>query len=350
MSRLSTGSFGSSLVGTGHLVRLALRRDRVMIPLWILAFVVIAAFSAAASIELYPTAASRITAAESINNTPSLVALYGLIYDVTSLGAVSMVKLGGTGSALIAVLAILLVVRHTRAEEEAGRLELVGAGVVGRYAPLAAALIVTIGTHLLLGLLTAAGLAAAGLPPAGSIAFGLAWTGLGAAFAVVAAITAQVFESARGATGAAVAVLGVTYLLRAVGDTATNGGLDWLRWLSPIGWAQQVRPYAGDRWWVLLLPAALVILGAGAALLLVSRRDAGSGLLPDRPGRASATRSLNGPTGLAWRLHRGAFFGWLAGFTLLGLVFGNIASGGRSSRQPPSPRPLRPPRRRKRAH
>lgn len=316
----------TAFVGTGQLLRLALRRDRIMIPAWVVGFAVVAAASASASIELYPSAESRVAAAETVNNTPSLVALYGLIYDVTSLGAVSMVKLGGTGSALVAVLAIVLMIRHTRAEEEAGRLELLGGTVMGRHAPLAAAFIVTIGTHLLLGALTAAGLIAAGLPAAGSLAFGLAWTSIGVAFAAIAAVAAQVTVSGRAAIGLAVAALGVTYLLRAVGDTAGAEGPTWLRWLSPIGWAQQTRPFAGDRWWVLLVPvAAFVVIGA-IAHTLNERRDSGSGLLPDRLGRAHAGPTLTGPMGLAWRLHRGALLGWLAGFAVLGLVFGNIAS------------------------
>ena len=316
----------SGLVGTGSLVRLALRRDRIMLTVWLLIFVAMAAGSASATAGIYDTVESRVEAAASINNTPSLVALYGLIYDETSLGAISMIKLGAFGGALVAVLAILLVVRHTRAEEEAGRLELVGSTVVGRHAPLAAALLVTVGANLVLGLLTALGLVGAGLPPSGSFAFGLAWAGIGIAFAAVAAVAAQVTESARAAIGIAMAFLGVVYVLRAIGDTAGDGGAVWLRWLSPIGWGQQVRPFAGDRWWVLILPMAFFVVVTAAAHALVARRDHGAGLLPDRPGPATAGASLRGPLGLAWRLHRGALYGWTAGFVLVGLVFGNVAS------------------------
>jgi polyether ionophore transport system permease protein len=316
----------SGLVGTGSLVRLALRRDRVILAVWILIFVAIAAGSASATVGLYDTVQARMAAASSINNTPSLVALYGLIYDESSLGALSLIKLGAFGGALVSVLAILIVIRHTRAEEETGRLELVGSAVVGRHAALAAALIVTVGAILALGLLTTLGLVGAGLPAAGSLAFGLAWASIGIAFAAVAAVAAQVTESARAAIGLAVAFLGVVYVLRAVGDTAGDGAAAWVRWLSPIGWGQQVRPYQGDRWWVLAIPAVFFLLVAAAAYALVERRDHGAGLLPQRPGPATATATLRGPLGLAWRLHRGALVGWAAGFVLLGLVFGNIAS------------------------
>jgi ABC-2 type transport system permease protein len=329
----------SALTGTGALVRLALRRDRLMLVVWIVIFVVTAAGSAGATVGLYDTVESRIQASSSINNTPSLVALYGLIYDPSSLGALSMIKLGAFGGALVAVLAILLVIRHTRAEEEAGRLELVGSTVIGRHAPLAAALVVTVATNAVLGVLTALGLIGSGLPASGSVAFGLAWASVGIAFASVAAITAQITTSARAAIGLAMSFLGVVYVLRAIGDTS-DGGLTWLRWLSPIGWGQQVRPYQGDRWLVLLLPLAFFVLLTAVAFVLVAQRDHGAGILPERTGPAEAGRSLGGPLGLAWRLQRAPLFGWLVAFVVLGLVFGNIATNIGSFMDSPAARDL----------
>jgi len=119
------------LTGTAALVRLALRRDRVLLPAWIVFFAATVWFSASATVSLYPSEASRIQAANTINSTASMVALYGPIYDPTSLGALSMLKMTAIYTALMSILIVMLVVRHTRAEEEAGRLELVGAGVVG---------------------------------------------------------------------------------------------------------------------------------------------------------------------------------------------------------------------------
>ena len=300
----------------------------------------VAAGSAGATVGLYDTVESRIQASASINKTPSLVALYGLIYDPSSLGALSMIKLGAFGGALVAVLSIVLVIRHTRAEEEAGRLELVGSTVIGRHAPLAAALSVTVATNLLLGLLTALGLIGSGLPASGSVAFGLAWAGIGIAFAAVAAVTAQVTSSARAAIGMAMAFLGVVYVLRAIGDTSGDGGLTWLRWLSPIGWGQQVRPFQGDRWWVLLLPVAFFVVVTWVAFVLVAQRDHGAGLLPERTGPAQAGRSLGSALGLAWRLQRGPLVGWLVAFVILGLVFGNIATNIGSFMDSPGARDL----------
>jgi len=316
----------SALAGTWSLVRLALRRDRVLAPLWIAVFVVMAAFSAAATVDLYPTVASRVKVADAANGTPSLVALYGRIYAPESLGAVAMWKMAVTGALLVAVLGIVIAVRHTRAEEEAGRLELVGAAAVGRFAALTAGLIVAVATNLALGVLAAAGLVAAGLPAAGSIAFGLSWAGVGIAFAAVGAVAAQVTRSARAATGMGVTALGVAFLLRAVGDSSAGAGLGKLSWLSPIGWGQRVQAFAGERWWVLALPAAFAVALTAVAYLLAARRDLGSGLVPDRAGPPVGAPGLRSPLALAWRLQRGALLAWSTGFLVLGVVLGSIAA------------------------
>jgi ABC-2 type transport system permease protein len=314
------------LAGTGALVRLALRRDRVVLPVWTAVFVMMAAVSAVATVGLYPTETSRVQAAESVNRSQSLVALYGRVYDPTSVGAIAMLKMGAFGAVLVALVAIFIVVRHTRADEESGRAELLGATVVGRHAPLTAALLVAVAANLVLAVFTASGLMIAGLPADGSFAFGLAWAGVGVAFATIAGVAAQVTHSARTATALASATLGFVYLLRAIGDTAPETGPRWLTWLSPIGWGQQFRPYAGNRWWVLLITVGFAMVTAAIAQVLVARRDLGAGLLPDRQGPAVAGPALRSPLALAWRLHRGSLLGWAAGFAVLGLVLGNIAS------------------------
>ncbi len=316
----------NAYAGSGALVRLALRRSRIMLAVWVALFVVFAGYSATATVDLYPSLELRIAAADTINGSQALVAMYGRVYDPSSLGALAMIKTGGLGAVFVAMFAVILIVRHTRADEEAGRTELVGGTAVGRRAPLAAALAIALVVNLVLAALTAAALIAAGLPADGSVAFGLAWAGVGLAFAAIAAVVAQLTTSARSATAISAAILAVVYVLRAVGDAAGETGLRWLTWLSPIGWAQQFRPYAGDRWWVLLVTLGFAALAATAALVLAARRDLGAGLLPDRSGPAGACRSLRSPLALAWRLHRGALAGWAVGFALVGALVGGLAA------------------------
>ena len=315
----------STLAGTGPLVRLALRRDRVLLPAWVATFAFMVTFSAQATMELYPTEASRVQAVAALNGTPTLVAFYGRVYG-TSLGALSLIKMAGIGAALLAVLAFMLVIRHSRAEEEAGRLELVGATVVGRHASLTAAVAIGVGASLLIGALSALGLVAVGLPAGGAVAFGLAWATTGCAFSAVGAFSAQLTAGRRAAVGIAAAILGLAYMLRAIGDSTGHDAAGWISWLSPIGWSQQVRPFAQERWPVLLLVVTFAVAVGVATYALASRRDLGAGLLADRPGPAVAPASLSSPVGLAWRLQRGTLLAWAVAVAIVGAIVGSIAS------------------------
>ena len=184
----------------------------------------------------------------------------------------------------------------------------------------------TAGASLVAGFGTALGLIVVGMPAAGSVVMGAGFACLGIAFAAVAGLTAQLVKSARTAAGLAGAVLGVSYLLRAIGDASAAGGFGWMSWPSPVGWWQQTRPYAGDRWWVLALLLGLSVAVAALAYALAARRDFAAGLLPDRPGPAAAVASLRSPLALAWRLQRGSLFAWAAVFVVLGFVVGGMAS------------------------
>jgi ABC-2 type transport system permease protein len=334
------GAGSSPFTGTWPLVRLALRRDRLLIPIWLLVFVGMAGSTAKSTLTLYPDIVSRRQIGASIDGNPATVALYGRVFDIDSAGAVAMFKVNALGAAMVAVLTMILLVRHTRGEEEAGRLELLGAGVVGRYAGLTSGMIVTCSTAVLLGLLTGASLISAGLPTAGSMAFGLAWALTGVSFAAVAAITAQLTTGARAANGLTGAVLGATYLLRAIGDVAGGSGPHWVSWLSPVGWAQQVRPFTGDRWWVFGIGLAFTVVATAVAYRLVARRDLGAGLLADRSGRADAGPGLASPFGLAVRLQRGVLLAWTAGAVIMGAIVGGLANSVNSFLDSPSARDM----------
>jgi polyether ionophore transport system permease protein len=315
-----------ALAGTGALARLAFRRDRVMLPAWVYVITVLIASNSYSLSKLYPTPADRADLASSGGHNPALVFLYGRFWG-DSLGAVSAWRYGVWAAIFAALMSIFLVIRHTRADEEAGRLELVGSAAVGRLAALSAALLVALTANVLLTMLLVIVLVLVGLPVAGSVAFALAITTCSLAFTAVAALAAQLTSGARAARGIAIGVLGAAYLLRAVGDASGEGGVSWLTWLSPLGWTEFIRPYTGDRWWVLALPLALTAAATAAAYALAVLRDHGAGLLPDRPGRATASAWLRGPAGLAWRLQRGTLYGWAVGFAATFAASGAAAKG-----------------------
>lgn len=312
----------SPLTGTLRLLRLYLRRDRIVLPLWVLLLSVPLSTVYVASIRsVYPDPADRAGLVASIMASPAQRALYGNIYN-DSVGATALWK-AGIFHALIGIAVILTVIRHTRGDEETGRTELLDSTAVGRLAGLTAALVLAFGASAATGLIGTAGLVSTGVPAAGSVSFGAALTGSGLVFAAVAAVAAQLSTSARTTRGIAFAALGSAFALRAVGD-AGNGVLSWL---SPLGWALQVRPYAGERWWVLGVPALTTVALTALAYGLLSRRDVGGGLIADRPGPGRASSRLCGPFGLAWRLQRGPLLAWAAGLSLYALLAGSITKG-----------------------
>ncbi|CAN5419151.1 hypothetical protein BH10ACT9_BH10ACT9_45490 [soil metagenome] len=261
----------SNFAGTPGLLRLYLRRDRIVAPLWILLLSVPLSTVYVGSVEaVYPADSDRAAFAASIMASPAQRALYGNVYNDT-LGAVGIWK-AGIFHLLIAVAVIMTVIRHTRADEESGRTELLESTAVGRFAGLTAALVLAFGAAVLTGVLGFAGLLTLDIPAAGSLAFCLALTGSGLVFGAVAAVAAQLSPGARFARGAAFAVLAGAFTLRAVGDA----GAPWLSWLSPLGWSLQVRPFAGDHWWVLALHATATVILTLVAFLLLNRRDVGA--------------------------------------------------------------------------
>lgn len=314
-----------ALTGTWGLVRLILRRDRVLTPLWVL-FLGLVPLSYVASIDgLFPTAAQRQAYADLSAHNAGFVALYGRLYG-SGLGELVAWRAGFL-PVVAGLFSILAVVRHTRAEEDSGRRELLGSTVAGRHAPLAAALATTFAADLVLGAVLALGMTGQGLPAAGSWAFGAQLAVAGCVFAAVAAVAAQLTGGAGGARGIAIGVLGAAYLLRVTGDVSAlgDGALSWVSLVSPLEWPARIRPYGENAWWPVALTAAATVALALAAGVLSARRDIGAGLLPPRLGRAQARPGLRSPLALAWRLHRGLLCGWVAGFAVLGVVLGYLA-------------------------
>ncbi len=313
---------GSNFSGTLGMLRLYLRRDRIALPLWVLLLSLPLASVYVGSIEkVYPTEAARAGFAATIMASPAQRAMYGQIYN-NSLGAVGIWK-AGMFHLLIAVAVILTVIRHTRGDEETGRTELIDSTAVGRYASLTAALLLSFGASVATGAIGAAGLLTSDIPRGGSLAFGAALAGSGLVFTAVAAVAAQLSPSARVARGTAFAVLGAAFTLRAIGDA----GSGTLSWLSPLGWSLQVRPYAGDRWWVLLLHLATAAVLTVVAYRLLAGRDVGAGLIAERGGPGTAAAWLRGVDGLTWRLDRGAMLLWTVGLCLFGVLMGSVVHG-----------------------
>lgn len=321
---IAPARFGSTLTGTGTLLRFMLRRDRMRIFWWVLGITALYAggLDEYRGLDDDPVAAA---ARADLVQLPAMVFATGPGYGIEDYR---------TGVAIanefilwlvltLGVMSILQVVRHTRAEEESSRSELVRAGVVGRHASSVAALLLVGLMNVVVAVASALALVAQGLDAGQSFAMTVA-IGAGAlVFGAVALVAAQVTEHGRGAVGIGLAALGAAWMFRAIGDMQELHG-SWVSWLSPIAWVQQTRVFVDLRWWPVGLCLVAVVLLVALAGVLASRRDFGAGLVAVRKGRADATPTLRGPLAVAWIQQRAALLWTAGGLALLWAGTGTI--------------------------
>ncbi len=308
------------MTGTRTLIGVFLRRDRWLLVWWTVA-ITLTYWSQAVSVKgLYATQAEFDRAAAAMGSNAALVAMTGPARALNTVGGQVTWQATAFGAILAGLMSMFLIGRHTRAEEESGRDELLRASAVSRRASMTAALVVALLANVVVGTTVAASLVVVPLAVADSVALGVGVALCGSVFAGVALVAAQLTASTRSMYGLTGAVIGAAYALRAVGDV----GADALSWLSPIGWYQRMYAFSGLRWWpALLLVVALVVVVA-AAYAVFERRDYGSGLLAARAGPAHGAAGLRSPAALAWRLQRPSILGWGAGSALVGLSYGSI--------------------------
>jgi ABC-2 type transport system permease protein len=314
-------------------LRLALvqaRRDRWLLPVWILAIAFLAFATAAAVAGQFGNEADRAALVTVAAVNPAFLFVRGLP-DGTGTGAVAFFGGYAFTAVLAGLMSTFIVIRHTRSDEELGRGELLGAVPLSRSAPLLAALVLGAAANLVLAVAAGAGFTAAGLPLMPAALAGAALGAVGVFFVSVAAAVAQAFPSGRGANGAAAALVGVAYLIRGVGDAFGTPDADllhvspgWPSLFSPIGWGQRSRPFtAPDPVPLLVLVAAAAVLAAGV-LLVRNRRDLGASLLPERAGRARAGAGGGSLVALACRLQYPTLAGWCLGAAAIGAVAGGL--------------------------
>lgn len=319
----------SPFTGTGALLRLNLRLDRTRILIWTLAVGLGVYGSVYSLVETFPTP-EAIQARGALLNNPATLMMTGPAFaaDHYTFGAMVANELSLYVFLTAGIMGILLSVRHTRAEEESGRLEMIRARPVGRFAPSAAAAATVAVACVLVGSVTTLGLIGVGhedLEVGGSLAFGAGTALTGLVFAGLATVAAQLTEHARSATGMAMAALAVAYLVRGMGDVIHPTG-SWLSWFSPFAWAQQSRVFVDLRWWPLAVSLAVTLAAFALASALAHRRDLGAGLRPAPRGPATAPGTLRSPAGLAARLLRGSFIAWSLGILFFAVAMGSLAN------------------------
>lgn len=309
---------------TGTMTRFLIRRDRLRFPIWLIALSLITIVTATAFTGLYKSEEERQAIAETMKN-PAMTAMVGPGYglDHYTEGPMMAHQMLLFTSIVVAIMSILLVTRHTRADEEEGRLELIRSLPVGRLSLLSATMIVLIAMNSLLAIIIGFGLYSlqiGSMDLEGSLLYGVVLGTTGIFFSAVTAFFAQVSSNARGTIGLSFTVLGISYLIRAIGDVSNEK----LSWFSPLGWGLKTEVYVNDYWWPIGLTILFSIILIILAYYLNTIRDLGAGFIPPRRGRKHASRLLQSPLGLAFRILRTSIITWAIGMFILGASYGSV--------------------------
>ncbi len=81
------------------------------------------------------------------------------------------------------------------------------------------------------------------VPVGGALWLALALCIAAPAFAAVGALTSQLAATRREAAALAGAVFAASFVIRVAADGSAS--LEWLRWLTPLGWVEEMRPLTG---------------------------------------------------------------------------------------------------------
>ncbi|HWS39152.1 MAG TPA: hypothetical protein VN408_41215 [Actinoplanes sp.] len=267
-----------------------------------------------------PAAAGSLQA---LAGNPAIRTLFGPPVGLDTAGGFTVWRVGTFLAVLLATWSVLATTRVTRGEEDAGRWDMLLAGIVPLRAVLIRHLAAVAAVPVVTGAAITVVLLASGTAAPGALVHGAGTGLLGVFFVAVAALAAQVFPSRTPATGSAIVVLGLGLLARMIGDGVTE--LGWLHWLSPFGLLALSGPYVQDRVvpLVLLLVAAAVI--AAGALAVAGRREVREGLVAASPARRPRLGLLGGVEAFAVRRVLRPLTGWTIGIGAYYLLIGLTA-------------------------
>ena len=308
------------------------RRDLRQLLTWVIGIALMAFVSFVGVTETYSAEADRAAILSAAAVQPSLLMLRGLPSGASE-GAFMAFLIMPWLALLAGMMSSFLAVRHTRAEEELGRADLVAATPASRISPLLATVAHGTCANVILGILVALVFLATGSPASGSWIAGAAAAAAGLCYFGIGLVSAQLLRTSRGANSLATWTLMVTFLFAGIGNALGTLSTDGLRiesslltWLSPIGWAENTRPFSDNAVGPALLGFGVFLMLTASAVLMQSRRELGESFIAARRGKASAGALLASPTGLVWRLTAGAVIGWVVGGFVVGLMSTSLAS------------------------
>jgi polyether ionophore transport system permease protein len=271
----------------------------------------------------YPTPADRLGFAQSFGANKGIRLFYGEPHAIATVNGYTAWRVGGTLAIAAAAFGLLAAVRAGRSEEDSGRAEIVLAAPVARAAASLASVSAILVSAAVLWLAEWLGFIVGGVPVGGGAFLALATSSVVWVCAGIGTLASELAPNRRVALELGGAVVSVMFVVRVLADTL--GGLGWLRWLTPLGWAEQMRPLTGAQPLVLLLPICASAALFFAANRIAERRDIGTGVLPARDTADPRLRLLSSPTAQALRSGRGSVLVWVGCVGAFGFILGTVS-------------------------
>ena len=296
--------------------------------IWGVVFAVTVAASVFAYKSTYGTPAERAQLLRGFASNSGIRALFGPAREADTVGGFLAWRTLSLMPLIAGIWGLLIATRMLRGEEESGRWEtLLGAPLTRGRATLATLGAIGAGSCVLFGLTAAAVLLAGGIsgdvPVAGGLWLALAACIAAPVFAAVGALTSQLAATRREAAALAGAVFAAAFLVRVAADGSQS--LEWLRWLTPFGWIEEMRPLTGAQPVALLPALGWIVLLSLLSMRIASRRDLGASLLAHSDDRAPRHVGLRSSAAFSLRESLNGMVGWGLGLGLTAFVFGFIS-------------------------
>ena len=314
---------------TRGLIDFILKREKIIMSIWILSLCLFFIGLAPIFGDILETTSDMTAIIETMKN-PAMIAMVGPMYveDAYTIGSMYSSYMMVYGAILMAVLNIFFVSRHTRGDEEAGRLEMLRSLSLGRLSNIASVIIVAFFANLIIGLITSFGLyfISSEMPLVSCLIYGCILFESGLLFAAITLAFAQITTSNRTLMGLSFFLLFAFYIVRAIGDNYS----ETLSLLSPLGLILRTENFIHDKTWPLLILAGEILVFLLISLLLGMNRDLGVGFIQERQGRKHASPLLQGIYTFSLKLSLGYILLWIliifAFAGMYGSVFGDLES------------------------
>lgn len=305
------------------MIRLNFRLRRNFLIIWSACLWAFLAIFPPAYENYYPTPADRTAFLTGIQQNAGMTAVWGPLETPASLGQIVMWEAGSLLSILASVMSVLMMVGLHRKEEYQGQMELRLSTGINRMAPAAAALWTTALTALIVGagsgiVLAVSGLYVAEMPPQGAVTAGVTVTLVMFGSALLAQLVLLFVDNPAALTRVGLMTIAASVIVRA---TADSQRIEWLNWLSPLGWKTLVRPFVHDDWMALTAMSVICLLGSAVVLFAERHREYGQALFRLPVPRRKRVRHIHDPVHLAMVLNRGTVAAWTVVVAALAAFF-----------------------------